>query len=106
MLRGLQHLSWAERLREDQRQLTAACQYLQGAYKQEGSDFLQSDSNRMWGSGCEVGCEEAILRSEGAEAIAVLPRAVGAPSLEVPEAMDGPWAAELGAASTWQGGDL
>jgi len=30
----------------------------------------------------------------------VLPRAVGAPSLEVPEAMDGPWAAELGAAST------
>ena len=36
--------------------------------------------------------------------MAVLPRAVGAPSLEVPEAMDGPWAAELGAASTWQGG--
>ena len=41
---------------------------------------------------------------EGTEALAVLPRAVGAPSLEVPEAMDGPWAAELGAASTWQGG--
>ena len=47
--------------------------------------------------------EEAIAHSEGTEAIAVLPRAVGAPSLEVPEAMDGPWAAELGAASTWQG---
>ena len=31
------------------------------------------------------------------------PRAVAAPSLEVPEAMDGPWAAELGAASTRQG---
>ena len=90
MLRGLQHLSWAERLREDQRQLTAACQYLQGAYKQEGSDFLQSDSNRMWGSGCEVGCEEAILRSEGTEAIAVLPRAVGAPSLRCPRPWMGP----------------
>ena len=51
----------------------------------------------------EVGCEESIPHSEGTEALAVLPRAVGAPSLEVPEAMDGPWAAELGAASTWQG---
>ena len=52
----------------------------------------------------EVGCEEKILRSESTEALAVLPRAVGAPSLGVFKAMDGPWAAELGAASTWQGG--
>jgi len=29
----------------------------------------------------------------GSEAVALLPRAVGAPSLEVPEAMGGPWAA-------------
>ena len=34
-----------------------------------------------------------IYHSEGSEALAQLPRAVGAPSLEVLEAMDGPWAA-------------
>lgn len=33
-----------------------------------------------------------MLYSEGSEAPA-LPRAVGAPSLEVPEAVDEPWAA-------------
>jgi len=32
----------------------------------------------------------------GSEALALLPRAVGAPSLEVPAATDGAWAAELG----------
>ena len=36
-------------------------------------------------------CEEEILYPKDSEALA-LPRAVGAPSLEVPEAMDGPWA--------------
>ena len=33
----------------------------------------------------------------------MLPRAVGAPSLEMPEATNGLWAAELGAANTRQG---
>ena len=32
----------------------------------------------------------------GSEVLALLPRAVGAPSLEVPAATDGAWAAELG----------
>lgn len=37
---------------------------------------------------------EEILYSEGSEALALLPRAVGAPSLQVPKArLDGPWAA-------------
>jgi len=62
-------------------------------------EWLQTERGEI-----EVGCEEEIPHSESTEALAVLPRAVGAPSLEVPEAMDGPWAAELGAASTWQGG--
>lgn len=38
-----------------------------------------------------MGCEEEILYPKDSEALA-LPRPVGAPSLEVPEAMDGPWA--------------
>jgi len=37
--------------------------------------------------------EEEILHPEGSEPLALLLRAVGAPSLEVPQAMDGPWAA-------------
>ena len=37
--------------------------------------------------------EEEILHPEGSETLALLLRAVGAPSLEVPQAMDGPWAA-------------
>ena len=42
----------------------------------------------------EVGYEEKILRSESSEALALLPRAVGAPSLEVLQArLGGPWAA-------------
>ena len=39
-----------------------------------------------------------MLHAEGSEAPSV-PRAMGPPSLEVPEAVDGPW----GAASPWQG---
>ena len=37
-----------------------------------------------------IRCKEEILYSE---ALALLPRAVGAPSLEVLKAMDGTWAA-------------
>jgi len=33
------------------------------------------------------------LYSEGGAVLALLPRAVGTPSLEVPKATDGPWAA-------------
>jgi len=45
-----------------------------------------------------------MVYSVGGEVLALLPRAVGTPSLEVPEAMDGPWAAWGGAVSPHRGG--
>ena len=62
MIRGLEHLSYEERLREvglfslEKRRLwgdlTAAFQYLEGAYKQEGEWlFMRVESDRTGGNG-------------------------------------------------------
>jgi len=62
MIRGLEHLPYEDRLRElglfslEKRRLwgdlIAAFQYLQGAYKQEGSQlFTRVDNGRTRGSG-------------------------------------------------------
>jgi len=62
MIRGLEHLSCEERLRElglfslEKRRLLwdliAACQYLRGAYEQKGNQcFTWTDSDRTSGSG-------------------------------------------------------
>ena len=62
MIRGLEHLSCEERLRELglfsfkkrrlQGDLIVAFQYLKGAYKQEGEQlFLRVDSDRIRGNG-------------------------------------------------------
>jgi len=37
----------------------------------------------------QVGCQVEILSPEGCEVLALLPRSLGAPFLEVSEAMDG-----------------
>jgi len=57
-----------------------------GQWQAEGDGFGQK----------EVRCGDGVLGSEGEEAPALLPRAVGALSLEVPEAVDVPWAAGAG----------
>jgi len=66
MLSELEHFSYGDRLRE------------QGVFSLEKGRF---------------GYIEDTFHSEGSTALALLPRAVGAPFLEVPEAMEGPWAA-------------
>ena len=65
MIRGLEHLSYGERLRElglyslEKRRLcedlTVASQYLKGAYEQEGEWlFMKMDSDRTRGNGFKL----------------------------------------------------
>ena len=65
MIRGLQHLPCEDRLRElglfslEKRRLwcdlSAAFQYLKGAYKQEGSQpFMRVDNSRTRGNGLKL----------------------------------------------------
>ena len=65
MIRGLEHLSYEEWLRELslfnlekrrlQRDLIVALQYLKGAYKQEGEQlFMRVDSDRTRGNGFQL----------------------------------------------------
>ena len=62
MIRGLEHLSYEDRLRElglfsleKRRDLSVASQYLKGAYKQEGERlFTRDDGDRTRGNGFKL----------------------------------------------------
>ena len=99
MLRGLQHLCYEDRLRElvlfslEKRRvleiLIVACQYLRGAYMEEGSQhFTLSDSDRTRGNDFKLKEEKFMLdvRQQFFTQRVVktwIAQSVGTPSLEV-----------------------
>ena len=101
MLRGLEHLSYEERLRKlglfslEKRKLwgdlMVAFQYLKGAYKQEGEWlFVRVHSDRTRGNGFKLGqgrfgldIRKKFFHAKGGETLNRLPKeVVDAPSLE------------------------
>ena len=101
MIKGLEHLSYEESLRELglfslekrklQGDLIAAFQYLKGAYGQKGEWlFMRVDSDRTRGNGFKLGegrfrldTRKKFFHAEGGETLNRLPKeVVDAPSLE------------------------
>ena len=101
MIKGLEHLSYEESLRELglfslekrklQGDLIAAFQYLKGAYGQKGEWlFMRVDSDRTRGNGFKLGegrfrldIKKKFFHAEGGDKLNRLPKeVVDAPSLE------------------------